>query len=118
MSEGELMIDHRNSPGIPAEMALLLGFRPQDLGAGRMFEAAILTCVHCAVPQIKNPERVRMRAHCRYCNAYICDFCSKAAENPEYVHRSFQQIADMVMSGGFTVSGSTSAPILTPTKPE
>src|SRR5882757_2764191 len=111
MSEGELMIDHRNSPGLSEGFARKLGLPPRELGAGGLFEAAMLRCNHCGVTQVKNPARTRERFSCADCGCgYICDNCKAASLQPEYVHRSFEQIAEMICSGRYTASGPTSAP--------
>jgi hypothetical protein len=36
--------------------------------------------------------------------------------DPNYIHRTFAEIAEMVRSGKWTVSGPTCNPILTPTE--
>lgn len=71
--EGYLLIDHRNSPGIPKEFQLL-GV-PQELivGAGQILEIAIATCSHCQAEIILNPSRTRPRNNCPKCDHYICD---------------------------------------------
>lgn len=111
--QGELVIDHRASPGVPAEIAIALGLPAQHMGDGKLFEAAMLYCHHCSVPQIKNLNRTRPRYNCVACGCkYVCDVCAAASAEPGYVHRSFEQISDMVRSGRWVVSGSTSAPVL------
>lgn len=113
-SEGELVIDHRASPGISEGLARSVGLPPQYLGEGKLYETATLWCCHCGVPQIKNPLRTRLRYSCAYCSGkYICDVCAAAAALPSYQHYSFDQLSDMVRSGRFTVSGTSSAPIVT-----
>ncbi|MFK4980254.1 hypothetical protein, partial [Klebsiella pneumoniae] len=62
-----------------------------------------------------NPDRTRERAYCAICDAYICDICKAATFAPNYVHRPFSEIANLVMSGNWQLSGSLSNPILTPT---
>jgi hypothetical protein len=112
--EGELVIDHRASPGLPPQMAQAIGLPAQYLGEGRMYEAAVLYCHHCGVPQIKNLNRTRPRYSCAACGIkYVCDVCASAASQPGYVHRSLEEISDMIRSGRWIVSGSTSAPVLT-----
>lgn len=112
--EGELMIDHRASPGISEGLALRCGLPPQYMGEGKLFESATLWCCHCSAVQLKNVNRTRPRHSCGQCNLkYICDNCAAAATLPGYVHRSFEQISDMVRSGRWVASGSSSAPVLT-----
>lgn len=111
--EGELVIDHRASPGIPAAMAAACGLPPQHMGEGKLFETATLYCHHCGGIQLKNVNRTRPRYSCFECGIkYVCDVCAAAAALPGYVHRSIEQISDMVRSGRWIVSGSTSAPVL------
>jgi hypothetical protein len=114
--EGELLIDHRASPGIPEDAARAAGLPPQYVCEGAVYETATLSCAHCAGVYRKNPYRIRPREFCGKCNRYICDFCGREAAKPDYVHRSFQELADMVRGGRVTIAGGTaSAPILIPT---
>jgi hypothetical protein len=112
--EGYLMMDHRASPGIPEAMARAAGLPSQHVGEGRLLEMATLKCCHCGGVFLKNPERTRERGSCAKCAKYLCDDCAAATHHPEYVHRSFQEIADMVRSGRFTIAGNPSAPTLNP----
>jgi hypothetical protein len=114
--DGELFVDHRASPGIPPGQAQQMGLPPTLVGEGRVMHAATLGCPHCGSHIMLNPERKRARANCFKCNAYICDWCAATMDNPDYVHRTFAQIVEMVRSGKWTVSGSPSNPILTPTE--
>lgn len=77
--EGELLIDHRNSPGVP--------------GLPSFFEAATYTCKHCQRIVVLNPERVRERAFCRGCNHRICDPCA-AIKAKTLTCRTFDQVVD------------------------
>lgn len=80
--EGYLLIDHRNSPGVPDEMVMRAGL---PAGAGRgMFEAPTYTCSHCQRVVVLNPLRNRDRAYCMGCDHNICDECGakKAAGAP------------------------------------
>lgn len=65
--EGYLFIDHRASPGT------------EQVGEGKFFEGATISCSHCQAVMIKNPERIRPRAHCRGCDKCICDGCAGVA---------------------------------------
>lgn len=60
--EGYVMIDHRNSPGIPG-----------GVPAGVTFEAPTLQCCHCGTIVIVNPNRTRQRHYCANCDEYVCD---------------------------------------------
>jgi hypothetical protein len=91
---GYLMIDHRASPGLPEDIALQNGLDPKQVGEGKIFEAATLTCSHCKCTVVKNPLRVRERAKCSKCGwHYICDICAVAMLHPDYVHTPFEAIA-------------------------
>jgi len=107
--EGYLIVDHRNSPGIPAAHAERIGVDPKLLGEGGIFEAATKRCCHCACVVVLNPCRVRPRTNCPKCDEYVCDECVSIMREPGYVHRSFAQIVDMVKSGKWEIGpGSTS----------
>lgn len=71
--EGELMIDHRASPGISHETAHQMRCLP--VPGGTMMETSTITCNHCQRCVIKNPLRVRERNYCTGCDRYICDGC-------------------------------------------
>lgn len=114
---GEVFLDHRASPGIPADMARKFGYAPEQVAEGKVFEAATLGCPHCGAHVVMNPLRTRERAHCFKCNAYICDYCDAARSDPDYVHHTIQEIRDLVSSGSYAVDGQTMhRPILTPTR--
>jgi hypothetical protein len=110
--EGYLLVDHRASPGIPADKARQMGLDPAGVAEGQIYETATLTCCHCKIPVVKNPFRTRERGHCFKCNHYICDFCEAESRKPDYVHRPFAQVADMVASGRYVVTGHAPAPKL------
>lgn len=75
--EGEILIDHRASPGLPAEFAVEMGVDPALLAAGQVLEAPIFNCSHCQCAVIINPDRSRERAVCLKCGGkYICDECA------------------------------------------
>ena len=117
MSEGYLMIDHRASPGISEAMARQTGLPSRGVREGGFLEIKTKSCRHCGTVSVLNPERTRERHSCLKCgNEYICDVCAAHTAQPNYVHRSFVQIADMVRSGRFAFSGSLSAPIFTSIK--
>lgn len=71
--EGLLTIDHRNSPGISAELINATGRAAPIVGAGQIFESATITCAHCNVVVVLNPDRTRQRGYCRNCDHYVCD---------------------------------------------
>jgi hypothetical protein len=111
--EGYLMVDHRASPGMSEEFARQNGLDPRFCREGAVYETATIGCPHCGSVVIKNPFRVRERAHCIKCDKYICDFCEMARTNPDYVHRTIDQIHEL-LTAGWGMSGSMSNPVLTP----
>lgn len=70
--EGYLLIDHRYSPGITADLPRPPGMI-DPVGPGQTFESATSTCGHCGVPHILNPNRSRPRGYCFKCSHYVCD---------------------------------------------
>ena len=75
--EGYLQIDHRFSPGVPAEeQRRMLGLETAELGPHGHFERATLTCAHCQAMVIVNPLRNRDRGWCHSCDRYLCDRCA------------------------------------------
>lgn len=40
---------------------------------GEHLEFNTVTCAHCSIVVVLNPERKRQRNRCYKCNAYICD---------------------------------------------
>jgi predicted RNA-binding Zn-ribbon protein involved in translation (DUF1610 family) len=114
--DGELLLDHRASPGIPESLAQRMGLPPQLVREGSVMTAAALGCPHCGSVVILNPMRARERAHCYQCNQYICDACDGVRREPDYVHRTMREICDMVASGKYTLTGSMGRPVLTRTE--
>lgn len=109
--EGYLLLDHR-AAAVPDEIVQQIGL---PVGAGRgVFESSTIRCEHCATCFAKNPERVRPRGHCRHCDRYICDPCEFAMTQPGYVHRTFEDLATLLQSGRYTLSGTCSVPVLVP----
>lgn len=111
--EGYLFVDHRASPGLPEDIARKMGFDPNQVKEGAVFEAATLRCCHCPSVFIKNPLRTRERGHCYKCSGYICDACEIASKTSGYVHISAQEVIDKVTSGKYELTGTTSLPTLT-----
>src|SRR5215470_1496886 len=98
--EGEIWVSHKASPGLTEQQARAFGYEPSQCREGKVFEAAILTCSHCDVRVIRNPLRERERATCLHCsNHYICDSCDWKRRQPDYIHRPFQAVKDLVLEG-------------------
>jgi hypothetical protein len=96
---GEVMVDHRASPGLPEDVARWAGYDPKLCGEGKLFESATLTCSHCKNSMIKNPFRVREREHCAKCGYhYICDFCYADMQKPDYSHLPFERLVDEALN--------------------
>lgn len=97
LREGYLLVDHRNSPGVPEK----------GIEAGSIHEHQTLTCGHCQSLVVLNPERTRDRSWCYNCNEYICDGCSyKAHEHNEPCSSFAKRIdnqAELIIQGGITL---------------
>jgi hypothetical protein len=61
--EGELVIDHRASPGT------------KEVPEGNVLELPTYTCAHCERIVFINSVRTRSREVCRRCMRVICDPC-------------------------------------------
>jgi len=90
--EGYLFVDHRASPGLPEWIARRMG----GVAGSRLIENATLTCCHCKSAVLKNPLRTRERHRCPKCSMqYVCDPCAWRMSQPDYVHRSAKEWADI-----------------------
>lgn len=96
--EGYLLIDHRASPGLPADVAQSLGLDPRLTAEGQILEAASLTCAHCKTVVMKNPLRQRARAHCLKCDHYICDLCHAVTQAADYLHLPYEQRVELTIA--------------------
>ena len=103
--DGEIFLDHSNSPGIPAELAVKLGYHPDQVKEGAQFRCATLGCKHCGLAQVRNPWRTRERAWCSICDVYICDGCDYLRKQPGYVHHTIDDLKDLAASGKLTIIG-------------
>lgn len=99
IGEGYLLIDHRASPGLPADMARAAGFEPREMAEGAMLEKATMTCSHCGSVVVLNTARTRERAYCGKCDHYICDGCQFLSTRPDYQHQPLTQQIDRVLDG-------------------
>jgi hypothetical protein len=112
--DGELMVDHRASPGFTPEQARQRGYPAELVGEGKQMHAPTLGCPHCGSHVVLNPLRKRPRAHCMQCNQYICDICDAVRYETGYVHRTMNQIREMLQTGKWEMHGTMSRPILVP----
>lgn len=111
------MIDHRASPGLPAELSIRMGLDPRFTGEGKLLELATLTCAHCRSPKIKNPLRTRERGRCVKCDAYVCDRCAGIMAQPDYNHMPFEKIVDVTVDFAAKQQSMGSPPVLLGLKP-
>lgn len=94
--EGYLLVDHRESPGVPFNPAMVgKPGAPVLVGHSRQFESATVTCCHCQVIVVLNPLRTRPRGHCQKCDQYTCDspFCNRECRPFEAVIEQAQEAA-------------------------
>lgn len=100
--EGYLFVDHRASPGLDAEMARRIGYEPEFVKEGKLYEQATLTCCHCTTVVIKNLLRTRPRENCAKCgNSYVCDWCYAEMQHPDYVHNPMTKKKDDLVDLGY-----------------
>lgn len=90
---GELIVDHRASPGLPEDIARQAGYDPTLCREGKMYEAATMHCCECQGVVVKNPKRTRDRHSCS-CGNYICDMCAFKLSMPDAVHKPLAQLYD------------------------
>jgi hypothetical protein len=111
---GELEVDHRASPGLPEDIALLVGYDPKLSGEGKVYRQHTMTCSHCKGVVVKNPARTRERATCMKCGGhYICDGCAFKASQPDYVHTPFEKMAEQIIHAADLVSEGSPPKLLT-----
>ena len=96
---GYFEVDHRESPGIPPDLAArwaALYGTVTAVGSTHL-EADTYTCGHCQRVVIKTPDRLRPREVCRRCMHIVCDRCS----NPNISCQTFARVRDDVMGGRY-----------------
>lgn len=115
--DGELTIDHRASHGLTPEECRAFGMPGVPLGEGGQVSLATVGCNHCGGVWLVNHFRTRERHYCRSCDKYLCDICAAVSAMPNYIHRTIDELTDMITSGKFTFApgSSTTMPILVPT---
>ena len=93
--EGCLTVDHRWSPEVPFNPAMI--GKPDALltNAGVLMESATVTCCHCQVVVVLNPLRTRPRGYCQKCDRYVCDnpVCNRECSPFEKVLDQAQEYA-------------------------
>lgn len=93
---GYVLVDHTNSPGLTAkDVAGIPG--GVAMPEGTRYERDMKTCAHCQNTVILNPGRVRDRAVCQKCHAYLCDTCG-AAQGAGAACLPFEVILDRVQA--------------------
>lgn len=99
---GELIVDHRASPGLPENVARWAGYDVKRVGEGKVWETKTLCCSHCNACVVPNPERVRPRAICMECDNlgghYICDGCDFTRHEAGYVHTPHKKVVDQLLT--------------------
>ena len=109
--EGYLMIDNRESPGMPDEMQVAAGL---PVGSGRgLYESAVIVCNHCQTGVVIEPKRTRERAYCRGCDSYICDACGVVLART-LTCTPFSKFADQYLEAAARGDGSEKSLILIP----
>lgn len=108
--EGYILVDHRESPGVPDEQMLPAGF---PVGSGRgLFESATFTCPYCNAVVVLNPNRSRPRNYDAATNHLICDGC-QSLKDTGVALKTMQQIADELLNtplGDAVASGAIPPP--------
>lgn len=97
---GYLLIDHTDSPGLaPADVAQLPVPHAMDfaVGSGQVLERDVKQCRHCQRTVVLHPDRVRPRAYCPLCDAYICDPCD-AIRATSLDHTPFEKVLDLAQN--------------------
>lgn len=73
-TEGYVVIDHRESPGLTEAQRIEARLSPvMPIGKGQRLEAPSFCCSHCDRIVVMNPLRNRERYVCPKCDRYICD---------------------------------------------
>ena len=101
------MVDHRAGAGLSEEVARLCGYDPAMVKAGTVYEVATVTCSHCKFPFPLNRSRTYTATtlrlvlsggvYCKKCDHYICGYCHRDSQAPDYVHTPFDKLVDAVM---------------------
>lgn len=93
--EGLLIIDNRNSPGVPDHW--MPGAKDMPSGSGKgLFEVPTYSCGHCPQVVVMNPLRRRPRGHCMKCGNYICDRCNGILAATREC-KTYEQVLDEVL---------------------
>ena len=102
--EGEILIDHRYSPGIPDAMVRQANL---PVGAGKgVFEAPCFTCSHCPQVVVMNPMRTRERSYCIKCDHYLCDRCGAIMKVSKEC-KTYKQILEEIQEQAFREEQNT-----------
>ena len=70
--EGEIWVDHRESPGISPQQAAG-GWL--SVAGGQQYESAVYTCGHCRMLLLSDPLRTISHEWCAGCDHYLCYRC-------------------------------------------
>ena len=99
--EGWLMVDHRNSPGVPFNPALVGKPLPLTAPSGQILESATVTCSHCNVVVVLNPLRTRERGYCAKCDHYVCDTlaCTVSCKPLKQLFDELEKLGGQLLKG-------------------
>ena len=91
--QGEILIDHSDSPGLTPEWAAANGVTGPIVAGGKKYESGTKMCSHCGSHVLMHPMRSRPREWCRPCDAFLCEPCGLERKlNPSAPHRSYRQV--------------------------
>jgi hypothetical protein len=96
--EGYLLIDHRNSPGVPEEVMVSTGLPTFAGKKDSVFECATFTCADCETVVYINPKRNRARGYCPKCDHYLCDDCEAERFASGGVCRNRKHMIDRILN--------------------
>lgn len=106
--EGYFLLDHRDSPGVPDEVAIKTGLPP---GAGRgLFEAPTYTCSHCQTVCIVKLPRETEVPYCPKCDHHICNTCGKLRALNGGACKTFKQVCDEILAQASKQAEASSDP--------
>lgn len=105
--EGYLLIDHRNSPGVPEAIMIAQGLPANAGRKDATFEAATYTCADCQAIVVIEPKRTRPRGYCPKCNHRLCDRCETVRVQSGGVCNNFQNMVDRELNRLSQISRSS-----------
>ena len=95
-NEGQITLDHRNSPGM-GEAALAEAGLPLNAGRG-YFQAPTYTCHHCQKLCVVRLPRNTELPYCAGCDHHICGTCGQRRA-AGLACKPFKQLVDDYLEG-------------------